>query len=275
MRKSGARRQSEYRRQVKAERATLLRDLSALEHAIAQLLPHGSSAVAHDGKLSWQVISDVFRAASKRSKEILHDVAREKHTVDIMVYEMVRFMRAFQPRPSCALQSSDIILGNDTFVTLFANGEARNTAKQWLTQQLYYNTDRVFASFPTSQKEYINHTLRCYESQVQGTEAYQSIYKAPLKAVLAAQRSKLHWKRPMLAEMDVELSGNTTLYRKLNRQAPYWNLLEGMFYEANRCVAVYRRIQDDETYTSAGCVEHHALQWLDMRQVEPNQTLVR
>ncbi|KAF0720026.1 Aste57867_605 [Aphanomyces stellatus] len=53
------------------------------------------------------------------------------------------------------------------------------------------------------------------------------------------------------------------------------NLVEAVFHEADRCVVVLRRIQDDETCSSNGCYEHYALLWMDLRRLGPTQTLVR
>ncbi|KAF0696908.1 Aste57867_12369 [Aphanomyces stellatus] len=276
------RKQSEHRRKIKAERAALVREIDALQDLLRSL-PPSSSAVSADGTLSWHTIADVFRSGSRQSMATLEKTQHEKHATDVMIFEMVRFVRACRPRPALALSSAfSVVPGNDTFVTLLSNGESRNKAKQWLTQQLYHNTDRAFGSFPTvfdPQEDFFHYTLRFNGSHVQGTEAFQIMYNAPLKTVLAAQQMKVHWKRPIvppLPELDVEVAGNTTLFRDMtNRTDNYWNLLEGVFHEADRCVVVFRRIQDDETYKSKECFEHYALQWMDMRRVGITQTLVR
>ncbi|KAF0692637.1 Aste57867_16302 [Aphanomyces stellatus] len=263
--------QRQHRRKTKDERALLLDELATLQ---AKLPPDRTEHFMPDGMLSWRVIADVFRAGSSRAKAQKQSLEEETSMHMAVIHDIQQFLHACRPvLPS----SRDLGAGNHSFVALLASAESRSRAKQWLTQQLYHNTDRAFASFPTDvgTDDFVHCEYRFNQSQLHGSEMYQAMFNAPLKAVVAMQQRKLHWTRLDLGEFDVERDGNTTLYRDVNEKEHYWNLLEGHFYEADRCVIVYRRIQDDEAYSSRGCYEHHALQWMDIRQINPKQTLVR
>ncbi|KAF0696979.1 Aste57867_12310 [Aphanomyces stellatus] len=264
--------QRAHRCKVKSERILLLQDLAALQDLV-RALPQSLGTTA-EGMLPWQIVADVFRAASRRSRNNHNELTEETNVNAAALNEMLRYLNAWKPRPTPSLVAPDAAIDNHSFVTLFANGEARNTAKQWLTQQLYYNTDRAFALFPHDTDDFADTMVSLTPSQMRATEFSQVIYDAPLKTVLNVTRRKLHWGYSM-AEMDIETSGNTVLYRNQTEKTHYWNLLEGSFYEADRCVLVYRRIHDDETYSSASAYEQHALQWMDLRQIGPRQTLVR
>ncbi|KAF0719246.1 Aste57867_1169 [Aphanomyces stellatus] len=271
--------QRQHRRKAKDERAILLEELATLQ-AKLPVLTTGETTTP-EGMLSWRVIADVFRATSGRAKDQKHHLFEETRKYMAVTHELQRFLRACRPMmPRPALPSSDVVVGNHSFVTLLASAESRSRAKQWLTQQLYHNTDRAFASFPSTAVDggdFTHCKYRFKDSELHGTDMYQAVFNAPLKVVLAAQQRKLLRKRWLdLGELDIESEGNTAVYRNLDLQAmDYWNILEGVFYEADRCVVVYRRLQDDETYSSRGCYEHHAMQWIDMRQLKPNQTIVR
>ncbi|KAF0692636.1 Aste57867_16301 [Aphanomyces stellatus] len=268
--------QRQHRRKTKDERALLFDELAALQARLPVL--SAAESITSDGMLSWRVIADVFRAASGHSKGQKYRLVEETSKSMAAIFEIHRFLNACRPMMPCPSPSSaDLVAGNHSFVKLLASAESRSWAKQWLTQQLYHNTDRAFASFPLAcgTDDIIQWDARFNDSVHHGTEMYQAVLNAPLKAVVAMKRRKLHWKYPPLEQMDVEVDGNTTLYRNLNEKKHYWNLLEGHFYEADRCIVVFRRVQDDETYSSAGCYEHHVMQWLEMRQITPNQTLVR
>ncbi|KAF0694394.1 Aste57867_14734 [Aphanomyces stellatus] len=268
-------RQRELRRKGRSERLLLLQELAVLQDRLCVYPPPASS---RDDGLSWQVISDVFRAASRRAMTQHEELMRETDANLIALQEMIRFLRVSHPRPIPQIGAPSRLVDHAS-VTLFANGGERTTAKQWLTQQLYFNTDRAFATFPPiDTHDFIHTEAALTPSHLVSTEMYQTVYDAPLKCVLAAFRQKLHWRQPTRDEMGMETTGNTVLYRDptARKSEHYWNLLEGSFYEADRCVVVSRRVQDDETYPNPNIsFEQHAMQWTDLRQLSPTQTLVR
>ncbi|KAF0696978.1 Aste57867_12309 [Aphanomyces stellatus] len=298
-----------HRLKAKGERTLLLQELAALQAQIPALPP--PVATTEGGMLSWQTLADVFRSASRGAKDIHQQLKDDTDAHVIAVFEMMRFIKALRPRPTPQpLSPSNLIIANHSSVKLFASECSRTTAKQWLTQQLYSNTDRAFATFPHDTDDFACVDVSLTPSHINATEMSQAVFDAPLKTVLEITRRKRYWGE-VLAQLDIESSGNTVLYRDPTQTganywsalegsfyeadrcvvvirniqddetypswtgANYWSALEGSFYEADRCVVVIRNIQDDETYPSINAFEHHCLQWLDLRQISPSKTLAR
>ncbi|KAG9399588.1 hypothetical protein AC1031_011975 [Aphanomyces cochlioides] len=174
---------------------------------------------------------------------------------------MMRFLHACRPRPIASISNA---LPLHQHVTLLGNGEARARSKQWLVQQLYYNTDRFFDTFPAidASDEFVDCKAECAGRWVNTVDACQVTWPYSLeeiKAVFARPESQ-----KILCESDakeVERDGNTVLAHGLMEDKYPWFQLQGYFYEADRFVIVFRHVHDDEVRLERGDADFHEFEW--------------
>ncbi|KAG9399583.1 hypothetical protein AC1031_011971 [Aphanomyces cochlioides] len=95
--------------------------------------------------LSRQLVASAFEETSRNSKDKHANLQALVDANSALIYDMTRFLRACQPRPTASITFEQPV---HRHVTLVAQREARVQAKQWLVQQLYHNTDRAFSDFP-------------------------------------------------------------------------------------------------------------------------------
>ncbi|KAF0715973.1 Aste57867_3089 [Aphanomyces stellatus] len=163
------------------------------------------------------------------------------------------------------------------YVTLPANPETRLTAKQWLTQQLYHNTDRVFASFPNDSDVFVHTEVHLTATHMELTEMFQRVANVPLQTFVKAYYTNIPSRAPEFVQLDhVEIQGNTRNYAASDMTDAYFNVVEAHFHEAGRCILVGRAIQNDDVLPRGDHVKaHQSMQWLDSRQLNATQILVR
>ncbi|KAF0696910.1 Aste57867_12371 [Aphanomyces stellatus] len=269
--------QQEHRRKVSNERRSLSKELVALEAQVRNISSIQCRETKGEKKgaemLPWQVVAHVFRAATGRSKTTHNDLTRQTAITSARIHELMRFLQDCRPSPMPSLLT---FLPTMQYVTLPAHPETRLTAKQWLTQQLYHNTDRVFASFPHDHDVFVHTEVHVADaSHIEITEMFQVIVDLPLHLIVQGFYTNIPTRVPEIDHSEGD--GNTQNYRSRCMQPnAYLNVLEGHFHEANRCVLVARYIQDDETCARPSHIDaRYSLQWMDSRQVNANQTLVR
>ncbi|KAF0696911.1 Aste57867_12372 [Aphanomyces stellatus] len=251
-----------YRQKKRDERAFLLRQLADMEaHVRATSPPCPEALQDTNGVLSWQVIAQVFRAASGRAKGTHKDLIEKTVATSTAIHNLMRFLEACHPCPMPSLSTS---LPTMQFVTLPANAEARTTAKQWLTQQLYHNTDRAFSLFPHDHDLFVQTEIMLAESHVEITERSQIVVDLPLSTLIRIYFTNAHRRWLPVSKIDcVEIDGNTRKYHSSSVPAGmYFNVLEGHFHEAERCVLVIRYLQDDDRFERMeGSTMPFSLQW--------------
>ncbi|CAK4138326.1 unnamed protein product [Aphanomyces euteiches] len=251
------RKQREYRRRVKSERLRLLEELARLQDRKATDRPR-PKLVDEDGMLSWQVVASVYQEATGEAKEKqrrLHDQADANLS---LIYYMMRFLQACRPRPIASISNA---LPLHQHVTLLGNGEARARSKQWLVQQLYYNTDRFFDTLPAidASDEFVDCKAECAGRWVNTVDMCQVTWPYSLEEIKAL------FARPESQKKEVERDGNTVLAHGLMDDKYPWYQLQGYFYEADRFVVVFRHVHDDEARLERGDADFHEFEWYDRR----------
>ncbi|KAF0696909.1 Aste57867_12370 [Aphanomyces stellatus] len=269
------RKQREHRRKIRDERTFLQEELATLEAKVRpSTLTASTETWDEEGAvLSWQAVAQVFRAATGRAKADQRDLTQRMTTTSARIHKLMCFLQACRP---CPMPSLSMSLPTMQYVTLPAHPETRTTAKQWLTQQLYHNTDRVFASFPHDHDAFVHTEVHVAASHIETLEMFQVSVNLPLHLIVQGYYTDIQTRVPPSAKIDhSEVDGNTRNYRSNSMPSnAYFNVLEGHFHEANRCVLVARCLQDDETHARDRVVRY-SLQWMDSRQIDANETLVR
>ncbi|KAF0739228.1 hypothetical protein Ae201684_005149 [Aphanomyces euteiches] len=192
-----------------------------------------------------------------------------------LIYEMVRFLQACLPRPMASISCIQPLYHH---ITLTANAEARWHAKQWLVQQLYYNTDRAFSTFPAldASDEFVECTAECAGPWIHISESCQVTWPYALEDI---KQLFLHPDSQKLIcfadELDVERDGNTVLARRMLEEKYPWHLLQGHFHEADRFIFVIRHLNSDEAGPSHGNPNFHEMEWIDVRRISPTRSVLR
>ncbi|KAF0684212.1 Aste57867_23798 [Aphanomyces stellatus] len=267
--------QRQHRRKDKDEILLLQQELHGLETQARELnLPRASSLQgADDQSLSWQIISSVFRRESKLAlveKEALVDDATSKQ---MCLLALERFVATYQPIPNVASWGQLF-----RHAALPAHPQARRFAKQWLTQQMYHNTEPVLARLPVvvdPTESFASFDVEFDGPCVNILEHSQMLLPCPLRSAIDMLRHRLNgmWQFDP-SKLRTETEDNTTFYRYSSQpQDVSWNVLGAYFHEADRCVMVFRRVQADEA--EAGFEPRHAMEWCDLRRISATETSMR
>ncbi|CAK4648814.1 hypothetical protein LEN26_019496 [Aphanomyces euteiches] len=248
--------QREYRRRVKDERTRLREELARLQKKV-------NNRQVDRGMLSWEIVASVFQEASGLSKDKFERLRAHIDTNEVLISEMTRFVRACQPRPIYSIADVQTLHHH-----------------QWLVQQLYHNTERAFATFPAvdASDEFVQSTAECAGEWVNSVETCQVIWPNTLEEIQQVFL-RPETQRVLCASeesnFDIERDGNTVLARGLMDGKYPWHLLQGHFSEADRFVAVFRHLQDDEAHQGLEDPNFHEVQWIQVHQLSRTHSLVR
>ncbi|KAF0716070.1 Aste57867_3041 [Aphanomyces stellatus] len=265
---------------LRAEYAVLARELQAF-----QLPPRSADISAsmsgHDDhfRLSWQEIAHVFRTELDRAgSERAH--LRNKTIVTLeCIHALHRVVLAARRRPTATSLSPHWC--DPTHAVLPSRPDARATAKDWFMRQMYHNTDRVFHGFPSTKGP--TDSVNVIDVQYAGPtylhsiEQSQTTFGVSLEAVVDVLRQRLHtfWPLPLPVHLTVETTDNTNFYRVPLPFEGHTCLLHGWFSERDRCVMVFRRVQEDDADPRHPVNEKHSMEWIDIRRVSATQTTMR
>ncbi|KAH9095536.1 hypothetical protein LEN26_017792 [Aphanomyces euteiches] len=141
-------------------------------------------------------------------------------------------------------------------VSLSGHPESRKLCKEWATQQLYYNTEAAFRSFPKApaDDEFMFFDMDLAENWINVSDCSQ--YE------------------------EAEWTENTVLYRFTFPMASgddasvVSSSLQGHFHEADRCVFVARQIQGDEL-CQLPLRQSQTVMWMDLRRLDSSRTSAR
>ncbi|KAH9080709.1 hypothetical protein Ae201684P_012850 [Aphanomyces euteiches] len=252
--------QREHRSRIKKERESLLEELAHLQKQ-AKNLP-SFKLVDENGMLSWQAIASVFQDESRRCKGDRGHLQNDVASNTVLIHEMMRFLNACRPRPKASIAST---LPLHQHVTLLAHREAREKAKQWLVQQLYHNTDRASTIF---QPYMLQMNLSIASCQVIWSYSLEDIKDAFIHTMNQTAICNA-------TEGEIEREGNTVLARGFTQDKYPWHLLRGHFHEADRFIAVFRYLNDDEAFDGREDPDFYEMQWFDIRRISPTSSAVR
>ncbi|RHY87830.1 hypothetical protein DYB37_002212 [Aphanomyces astaci] len=135
--------QREYRRKLNAEGVAMEAELVHLRSIRDSLRAMGEPPVreASDGPLSWCTIAKVFKREA-------HRVLTDRQALVTQTQEYQTLMQAMQ---CFVVMNIPLPMSRSNAwycATLAAEPRARTLGKEWLTQQLYHNMHKPFASFP-------------------------------------------------------------------------------------------------------------------------------
>ncbi|CAK4696295.1 hypothetical protein AeMF1_009821 [Aphanomyces euteiches] len=177
-------------------------------------------------------------------------------------------------------------------VSLPSNVDARKQAKEWATQQMYFNTDAVYHLFPqvAADEDVFIFDMDVSGASITCKDYSQCIWPAPLEVSRYMLR---HYLSEMLdgagtiedvggskrVQVEpIEWTENTVLY--YHKRKPMHDdetgvcSLQAQFYEADRCVFVMRQIQGDDLCDFA-LYQAQGLYWIDLRRLDRERTLAR
>ncbi|CAK4082672.1 unnamed protein product [Aphanomyces euteiches] len=170
-------------------------------------------------------------------------------------------------------------------VSLSGHPESRKLCKEWATQQLYYNTEAAFRSFPKApaDDEFMFFDMDLAENWINVSDCSQYVWNAPLE--VARFMLCYHLRDISISPTDVDIeeaewTENTVLYRFTFPMASgddasvVSSSLQGHFHEADRCVFVARQIQGDEL-CQLPLRQSQTVMWMDLRRLDSSRTSAR
>ncbi|RQM31215.1 hypothetical protein B5M09_012621 [Aphanomyces astaci] len=149
--------QREYRRKLNVEGAAIDAELVHLRSIRDSLraMEHPPVREASDGPLSWCSIATVFKREAHRVLTDRQSLVTQTQEYRTLMQAMQRFVVMNIPLPMSRSNSWYC-------ATLAAEPSARTLGKEWLTQQLYHNMHKPFASFPA-----VSYGDECFHIDVQ------------------------------------------------------------------------------------------------------------
>ncbi|KAF0698937.1 Aste57867_10459 [Aphanomyces stellatus] len=288
-----------YRGREKEEVESLKRQVEDLELELARRL-HAKQLAPGSGdsgaELPWR---DVAAAMEEMHHDgILEQRALEVESDDVrtVAFDLHGWVASFS-RPSTSPNPRTQTWRD---VTLLSHPRSRQLGKQWITQHMYHNADRVFAlqECPPTQTTIINNTWDidfsgdCYYVVERG----HVDWNMPLENVRSMFRNHmcsmftLDSFCPLTTHTLTETSDNTVLHQLVPPSshamyarypggpdaaaaAQYVNLLGGEFNQADRSIVVVTQIQDDELIAPCGdLTQRSRMTWLELYRESPHRT---
>ncbi|KAH9130298.1 hypothetical protein LEN26_008658 [Aphanomyces euteiches] len=268
--------QREHRRKERTEFEVLQRELNELQQRAQELQPTTRSTppVSSDLTLSWQLIAATFRDESKRALDDKKSLELEAQDYHEQIASLQRIAESYESLPT-AVSWSKVFRRT----ILPSEPRARRLAKEWLTLHMYRNTDAILGHLPTvdpAVTTFANFDIEFADPCVNVMEHSQELLAFPMRSVIDVLRYRLD---SLLlldpTQVKVENEGNTLYYRCPLQHDGSWNVLQAFFHEADRCIMVFRRVQQDEAEPGVNARQKHAMRWVDIRRMGPSQTIVR
>ncbi|KAH9116243.1 hypothetical protein AeMF1_009820 [Aphanomyces euteiches] len=231
-----------------------------------------------DLALSWQSIATHLKRENRAVIAERDTLVKEVETYRSLVYDMLQWVTSTERIP---ISPRAVVRWHD--VSLRGHGEARKQAKEWATQQMYYNTDAAFRAFPQAPEDDdpFVFSMDVSGTWVNFTEYSQCVWPAPLEVaryMLRHYMSEMSNGFGTVLVDTTEWTDNTVLYyfkpKPGNDEQIGACSLQGQFHEADRCVFVLRQIQGDEL-CDFPLRQAQGLLWIDLRRLDGGRTLAR
>ncbi|KAF0720380.1 Aste57867_356 [Aphanomyces stellatus] len=241
-----------YRLEKKSEAAQLKLTQKELEAKLEQLLE--ASKLRQPHILSWR---DAAKAL-KDARDGAHVRNRELRARIHMYERLVRDLSAWVQATDGVTRSLNPLCPTWRDVTLLANPESRKLGKEWITMQMFHNTDRVFQQhgFPSWDCDDVDvyrdldisfpesggclYTSRRHFVSTQSLEQSCDAVRQDCLAMLLVHVNRVE---TSLREADA----NTQLHTVHTTNDEFLNILCGEFATPDRCTFVLRQIQRDDT----------------------------
>ncbi|KAF0719747.1 Aste57867_819 [Aphanomyces stellatus] len=210
--------------------------------------------------MPWHEVADALRLERSETETEYHALKKKLREVEAVAYTMQQWVLAQSPVP----RSPDAVTASWTWrnVTLMADPATRTLGKEWILQQMYFNTDRMFHhhGFPP-----IESMESMYEMEIQFKDdciyyhakrqmetfppdaIVRRMYRDRLCSILMTDGYNL-----VSVPTIVETTETTTLHQMTTRRGEWINVLVGEFNCDARCVIVAQQIQTDEVLGKAG-----------------------
>ncbi|KAF0719749.1 Aste57867_821 [Aphanomyces stellatus] len=217
--------------------------------------------------LSWKDVAQALRDDHSRAVSDQEDLKTDVVEIQALARDMQRWVALQTAVP--AFPNSD--LPTWRHVSLLSHPRSRALGKEWITQHMYHNTDRMFQQYglPPPGAAHIEFfefimdhpsSARAPEDGFEYIHRHQFLSKMPPDVILATYRHRLcalllvdrHEARPSLQDtLRCEVDGPVAMHQLVTSQSEQINLLSGEFHEATRSVFVAQQIQDDESMGDA------------------------
>ncbi|KAF0719753.1 Aste57867_825 [Aphanomyces stellatus] len=226
-----------------------------------------------DGFMQWRDVAQGLREASEKSQADNNSLMRRAADSSSIVRDMQRWVASTleiqrSPNAKCLTWRN---------VSLLSNPLSRRLGKEWITQQMYHNTDRMFVEygFPDIRDDHaiydlnLEFTSTCY----QGVFRRQVTENIAFNAICAMYRQDLctlfclDGFRIVDTRMVTEVTPNTSLHQIVNKNNEWISLLCGEFHERDRSIFVVQQIQDDEKHGDEQRHQRNRMIWTEIRQL--------
>ncbi|CAK4114610.1 unnamed protein product [Aphanomyces euteiches] len=207
-----------------------------------------------------------------------------KHKVDERAF-VVECMRRWVDSATAMQHSLNPAAKSWRNVSLLAHPEARAMGKDWITKQLYHNTNDMFRhyGFPNGSNDdnFVMNEILFNEACFDTISARQVIVNMPFEALQKALHGRNMWILMMdnvlgATELDVDSRkpGDLIHHHAMSVIDEHANLLSREFPEEDRCVFVGQQIHEDETVPTQA-IQRNRRFWVELQRVGPNQTRMR
>ncbi|KAG9399536.1 hypothetical protein AC1031_011932 [Aphanomyces cochlioides] len=260
-----------YRGREKEEVASLKQQIADLEAELAMRL----TKTTISGELAWRDVAiamDEMRKDGVLEQKALIDDTNETREVGLDLYGWVAsFCRPLaSPNPRCQTWRD---------VSLLSHPRSRQLGKEWITQHMYHNANRVF-EVQDLPPPFYNIIDNSWDIDFSG-ECYYVIERGQLNWAMPLEKVRSMFRNhmcsmftldsfyPLSTNTLTEATDNTVLHQlvpdKDRSSALYVNLLGGEFNEADRSVLVITQIQDDELVSiNASLAQRSRMTWVEL-----------
>ncbi|KAF0720382.1 Aste57867_358 [Aphanomyces stellatus] len=240
-----------YRLEKKSEAAHLKQTQIELEDKLEQLLE--ASKLRQPHILSWRDAAKALKDARDGAHVRNRGLRARIHMYDRLVSDLSMWVQATDG----VSRSLNPLCPTWRDVTLLANPESRKLGKEWITMQMFHNTDRVFQQhgFPSWQCDDVDvyrdldisfpetggclYTCRRHFVSKQSLEQSCDAVRQNCLSTLLVQVNR--------AETLREADANTQLHTVHTTSDEFLNILCGEFATPDRCTFVLRQIHRDDT----------------------------
>ncbi|CAK4070594.1 unnamed protein product [Aphanomyces euteiches] len=301
-----------YRRNEKQERLELMDKVVGLEAQLKKLQTPSSKSQTQDtpkSLLSWAIVAETLadekNAVVAENSSLKHDIAKYKSFGEGMQkwvaaqHTAVRSKRGKNlPRQInmdlmhlwAQLSAENVprrirALPSWHNTTLFAEPSLRKMGKQWITQQMFHNTERMYQtfSFPPFESDtpcfYINFeyddvkydAVLCRQyGDSRDFDVVCDLYRYRLCDELAVEGPARTLINTIKEQDDL-----TTLHQMTTRDGEWINLVCSEYREDGRSFFVVQQIIDDELLVHDNSRLRNRMSWIDVRRMPDGSTKKR
>ncbi|KAG9400792.1 hypothetical protein AC1031_010231 [Aphanomyces cochlioides] len=140
-------------------------------------------------------------------------------------------------------------------VSLASNPTTRGLGKEWITKQMYHNTERFMLEngLPPFESDYWFDCPRSAHFQFDDDDGHYTLVathygkrRGEMKKYIDAMHSILLFELGVVEYTQIMYQAHENTYQYVSSNEEHVNLLVGIFLAADQCVAVVQHIHDDE-----------------------------